>query len=204
MLRQLPHRREAVIRHLLLADLQELGHVAVRPAFDQQQFQHLQPHVIALLLPLADQLAQAAGDGLAFDFHTLVGPGQARRPRLAAVDLVVQRLGRRLGAGLHRPAAHAAELIGDLVGGDREEVGLQLALLVEIRQAVQEADERLLDHVLAGGPVAEAAVGERQQPALVAGDELLPARFGSPAGRICWINRRSLSDGIMSGYPTRP
>ena len=58
--------------------------------------------------------------------------------------------------------------------GDREEISLSSRLLVEVRQAVQEADERFLDHVLASGPVAQSAVGKRQQPAFVAGDELLP------------------------------
>ena len=71
------------------------------------------------------------------------------------------------------PAA-AAQLVGQLVGGDGEQVGLQLAAVVEVGQAVEEADEGFLHHVLAGPAVAQAALDEGQQPPFVTGDERLP------------------------------
>ena len=90
-----------------------------------------------------------------------------------------------------RPPALLAEVVGQLVGGDREEVGLHVPLLVVVRQAGQEPDERLLHHVLAGRPVAEAAVDEGEQPPLVALDQLPPGR-ASPA-RTCRTRRASAS-----------
>ena len=66
-----------------------------------------------------------------------------------------------------RVAADAAQVVRELVRGDREEIRLQLARLVEVGQAVQEADEGLLHDVLAGGPVVDAAIDERQQSPLV-------------------------------------
>src|SRR5205085_4830606 len=44
----------------------------------------------------------------------------------------------------------------------------------EVGQAVEEADERLLHHVLAGAAVAQAALDEGQQAPLVARDQRLP------------------------------
>src|SRR5262249_23719464 len=73
-----------------------------------------------------------------------------------------------------RPTALLAEVVGQLVGGDREEVRLQVPLLVVVRQAGQEADEGLLDHVLAGRTVAETAVDERDQPPFEPLDQLTP------------------------------
>src|SRR4051794_21485468 len=56
---ELLHRREAVVGDLLLADLQEGRHVAVGPALDPEQLHHLEAEVVPLLLPAAQDLAQA-------------------------------------------------------------------------------------------------------------------------------------------------
>ena len=73
-----------------------------------------------------------------------------------------------------RPPPLLPQVVGQLVRGDREQVRLHVPLLVVMRQAGQEADERLLHHVLAGGAVAEPAVDEGQQPPLEPLDELPP------------------------------
>ena len=70
-------------------------------------------------------------------------------PRLVAVDLVAEQVVGAFQAGLVLPTTEAAKLIGDLVGGDREKVSLQFAAVVKVGQAIEEADERLLDDVLA-------------------------------------------------------
>ena len=75
-----------------------------------------------------------------------------------------------------RPSALLAEVVGQLVGGDGEQVRLDVALLVVVRQAGEEADEGLLHDVLAGRAVAAPAVHARQQPALEPLDELPPGR----------------------------
>ena len=92
-----------------------------------------------------------------------------------AAGHLVERPAVVVGAELvDRPTPLLAEVVGQLVGGDREEVRLHVALLVVVREAGEEADERLLDDVLAGGPVAEPAVDERDQPPLVPLDQLSP------------------------------
>ena len=48
VLADLLHRGEAHVGDVLLADLQERRDVAVRPALDEQQLQHLDPHELAL------------------------------------------------------------------------------------------------------------------------------------------------------------
>src|SRR4030088_2874002 len=70
--------------------------------------------------------------------------------------------------------ALTAQMIGQLVRGDREQVRLQFTLVVEIGQAVEKADESLLNDVFTGGPIAQAPFDEGQQPALVARDQMLP------------------------------
>src|SRR5437879_5451420 len=47
-------------------------------------------------------------------------------------------------------------------------------MLVVVGQTVEKADERLLHHVLAGGPVTQAPLHKGEQPALVAGNQGLP------------------------------
>src|SRR5260221_3455961 len=70
--------------------------------------------------------------------------------------------------------AGLAQVIGEFVRGDGEQVRLQLAAFVEVRQAVEEADERLLHDVFAGAAVAETPLNIGEQAAFVAGDERLP------------------------------
>src|SRR5262249_13318362 len=94
-------------------------------------------------------------------------------PRVG-VELLVEQVGAALRQGPQRVPAAAAQVVGQLVGGDGEQVRLQLAAVVEVGQAVEGADERLLDHVLAGGAVAQPPLHEGQQPALVARDQGVP------------------------------
>jgi len=72
------------------------------------------------------------------------------------------------------PPALLAQVIGQLVSSDREEIGLHVSLLIVVGQAGQEPDERFLDHVLAGRSIAEPAIDKRQQPPLKPLDELPP------------------------------
>ena len=73
-------------------------------------------------------------------------------------------------------AARAAEMIGQLVRRDGEEIGLQFAAVIEIGKTVEEADEGLLHDVFAGGAVADASLNESEQPAFIPRDERFPAR----------------------------
>src|SRR5262249_1952192 len=73
------------------------------------------------------------------------------------------------------------QVIGHLVRGNREEVRLKLALVVEVGEGIEEADERLLDDVLGRGAVADAPDREGHQPALVQVDEPLPGGLVAPA-----------------------
>ena len=78
------------------------------------------------------------------------------------------------------PAA-AAQVIGQLVRSNGEEVRLKLPAVVEVGQAVEEADEGFLHHVFGGRAVADAALDESQKAAFVAGDEGVPGA-GRPDG----------------------
>ena len=71
-------------------------------------------------------------------------------------------------------AAFAAQVVGQLVGADREQVAFERAAAVVVRQAVQEAEERLLHDVFARAAAAEAAFDEGEQPAFVARDQIVP------------------------------
>jgi len=71
-------------------------------------------------------------------------------------------------------AAGAPQVVGQLVAGDGEEIGLELPAVVEIGQAVEKTDKRFLHHVLAGRAITDAALDKRQQPAFVTSDQPLP------------------------------
>ncbi len=105
---------------MLLADLQQLGHVAVGDAADQQQLQHFEAQEVAAGLPLADELAQCTSDGDAFKGALLRTPGGAGGGLLVRIDAVAQHVVAGVGVGELRPTAFAAQLIRDLVGGNRE------------------------------------------------------------------------------------
>ena len=96
-------------------------------------------------------------------------------PRASAGDFI-ERPAVVVGAELvDRPPALLPQMVGELVRGDREQVGLGISFFVVMRQAGKEADERFLNDVLAGRAIAQAAVNKREQPALKAFDELLPS-----------------------------
>lgn len=65
-------------------------------------------------------------------------------------------------------------MVGQFVGGNREQVSFQRPMLVEVRQAGQEPDERLLHEVLGRRLLARAALDIGQQPALEPGDQFVP------------------------------
>ena len=93
----------------------------------------------------------------------------------ATAGHLVERTAVVVGAELvDGPPALLAQVIGQLVGSDREEIGLHVSFLVVVGQAGQEPDERFLDHVLAGRSITEPAVDKRQQPPLEPLDELPP------------------------------
>ena len=95
----------------------------------------------------------------------------ARRPRSDRLPAVAAFLGHQRQRG---PAAFMTQEVGQLVGGDGEQIALQRLIRVVVRQAVEEADEGLLDQVLGRGPIGHPAGDEAQQPAFVARDELVP------------------------------
>src|SRR5579884_2209156 len=95
--------------------------------------------------------------------------------------------------------AVAAEVIGQLVRGDGEKIGLQFAAVVEVGQAVEEADEGFLHHVFTGVAVTDAALDESQQPALVARDQRLP---GAGIAAADLLNQQTVALGGHWRYPT--
>ena len=99
------------------------------------------------------------------------------------IELVLQDIAGAFGSGVHGMTAQAAQVIGQLVRGDGEQISLKLAALVVVGQAVEEADKSFLDHVFAGGPVVEPAFDESQQPAVVAPISL--AQASGSCWRIC-------------------
>src|SRR5690349_18951972 len=96
-------------------------------------------------------------------------------------------------------SAVAAEVIGQFVGGDGEKIGLQLAAVVEVGQAVEEADERFLHHIFTGVAVTDAALDESQQPALIARDQRLP---GAGIAGADLLNQQTVAFGGHWRYPT--
>ncbi len=68
-------------------------------------------------------------------------------------------------------------MIGKLVGGNREEIGLQLAAIVEMRQTVKKTYEGFLHDVFAGRTVVDPALHEGEQPAFIALDEVFPGAW---------------------------
>src|SRR5579875_302914 len=94
--------------------------------------------------------------------------------------------------------AVTAEMIGQFVRGDGEEIGLQLAAIVEVRQAVEEADEGFLHHVFTGIAVADTALHKSQQPTLVARNQRLPgARIAVPD----LLDQQTIAFGGHCCYP---
>src|SRR5262249_39813673 len=144
-----------------------------RPAFDEQQLEHLEAFEIAIRLPLVEDLPQRPRNRFAFDRFALAAARLAGR-RLVLVELLVQHIAGTIRNMLQRMAAAAAQMVRELVRGDREQISLQFAAVVEVRQAVEEADESLLNDILARGAIAEPAIDEGQQPPLVARDQLVP------------------------------
>src|SRR5262245_56209453 len=97
---------------------------------------------------MPDDLAQAMGDGNAFQLPPFLAASYAGRCRVV-VELLVEEVRRAVGGGFERMTALAAQMVGELVGGDGEQVGLQFAAFIEVGQAIEETDESLLHHVLA-------------------------------------------------------
>src|SRR5262249_47323906 len=113
------------------------------------------------------------GDRLALQVAAFLTACHAARGRVL-VELLVENVGGAVGNVVQRVPSDAAQVIGQLVRGDGEQVRLQLTAVVEVGQAVEKADESFLDDVVAGGAVVQAAIDEGQQAALVARDELVP------------------------------
>src|SRR5436190_9444991 len=66
-------------------------------------------------------------------------------------------------------------MVGELIGADREQVTFQRPATVVVGQAVEKAQKRLLNDVLAGAAAAKAAFDEGEQPAFVADDQIAPS-----------------------------
>src|SRR5439155_4165242 len=173
MLAQLLDGGETVVGHLLLADLQQGGHVAIRPAPDKQELHYLEAHELAAVLPLANHVAETFFDGLRFQHAPLLAAGHARRG-LVMVKLLLQDIARAVGRRVQWMAARAPQMIRYLVRSNGEKISLKLTAVVEMGQAVEKADERLLDDVLARGAVAQPPLDKGEQPAFITGNERLP------------------------------
>src|SRR5271157_5191444 len=165
---------ELAAGHGLLGDIQEPGDILIGPALDDQQLQAADAVVIFPRQPFANELAHGFAEQLLLGLAALSAAGDARRgPRAAGhlIEWTAVVVGAELVDG---PPALLAQVIGQLVSSDREEIGLHVSLLVVVGQAGQEPDERFLDHVLAGRSIAEPTIDKRQQPPLEPLDELPP------------------------------
>src|SRR5260370_42385687 len=91
------------------------------------------------------------------------------------IVLALQNVAGAFGGGVQRMPARAAEVVGDFVRSDGEKIGLQLAGLVEVRQAVEKPDEGFLNDILAGRPIVQPPIDESQQPALIASNQSVPS-----------------------------
>src|SRR6478672_11365378 len=98
--------------------------------------------MVAGLLPGADKAPQAAGERFFFERLPFPASGDTGSGGMH-VGTLLERVAARLVLGdlLDRMPAGLAQVIGQLVRRDREEVRLQLAFVVVVRQAGQKADE---------------------------------------------------------------
>jgi hypothetical protein len=90
------------------------------------------------------------------------------------IVLVLQHVAGAFRGGMKRMPAGTAEMIGDFVRCDGEKIGLQLAGLVEVRQAVEKSDKSLLDNILACRPIVQPAIDKRQEPAFITSYQTVP------------------------------
>ena len=105
-------------------------------------------------------------------------------PFAAAAHDAARRRARRVnpkGSNRRRPppdaapaGAFAPQMIGQLVGRDAEQVAFQRPLAIEVGQAGQKTDERLLDDIFAGGPIVQATFDKRQQASFEADNQIAP------------------------------
>ncbi len=79
-----------------------------------------------------------------------------------------------VGVDPYRRRVSAAKEIGDASAEDPEQEGLECRLASKPGQALQQPDERLLHDIFRFRSVGQRTPRERQQPALVAGHQLLP------------------------------
>ncbi len=185
MIGEFLNRAEAHVGDLLFGQVEFLSDVLVRPAFDEQKFENLDAFEIALAEPLAEQSAEAASDGAFLQLLPFVAAGDA-----AGGGTGIGSLEERVVAGgvfgglLHGVPAELAQMVGQLVRRDGEEVGLQFAFVVVVRQTIQKADEGFLDEVVAGIGIFDATVEEGAEAAFEAGDELPPGVGVSLADRL--------------------
>ena len=165
----------------LLGDSQVFGDVFIGPALDDQKLDAAESVELAAIDPIADESAEGFGEHAFLGDPTFVASGDARRGARSAGDFL-KRAAVVVGAELvDRPSALLAKVVGQFVGGDREQIRFGVAFLVVMRQAGEEADKRFLNDVLAGGAIAQAAIDERQQAAFKPFDEVLPgARVARP------------------------
>src|SRR5262245_4700671 len=92
VLGDLLHRRKADVRHLLLADLEVLGNVAVGPAAAEQQFHHLEALEFGVVAPFLDELAQGAGYGGLLELALFGAAGGARSGSLPGIQLMIEQI----------------------------------------------------------------------------------------------------------------
>ena len=159
-------RPEANVGDLLFGQAELLGDVLVRPTFDEKSSSVLTRSKSPLASQSRRRLAEAASDRVFLEGPAFVAAGDAGGRRLES--------GRCWSGSL--PAASSvacctgcrpslAQVVGQLVRRDREEIRLQFAFVVVMRQAVEEADEGFLDEIVANVGLLDAAMQEaRSRP----------------------------------------
>ena len=131
LFRQFLDGGKANVGHLLFGYAEIGGDITVGPALDQKKLDDLEADIVAALAPLADHLAEATAHGLTFQLLAFLAAGQAGGGGVL-VELILQDIARALRGGVQGMPAYAPQMIGELVRGDGEQVGLQLPRFVEI------------------------------------------------------------------------
>ena len=166
---------EFEVGDLLLGDAERGGDLFVRRTAHEEQLHALHFFPVALRAPVVDLLGDAVGECVFFEVAAFAAAGDAAGGAVAAGH--VPGAAAAGGGGRKRQggaAAFAAQVVGQLVGGDREQIAFERAAGVVVGQAGEEADERFLHDVFARGAAAQPAIDERQQPAFVLRDERIP------------------------------
>src|SRR5262249_100371 len=121
-----------------------------------------------------NDVAHGTDDSAILELFPLLTSHQARRG-LLVVELLIQQISGAIGGSMQRVAPGATEMVGQFVGGDGKKVSLKFTAIIEMGEAIEEADEGFLNDVFARGPIVEAPFDEGQKPSLITRDEVFPS-----------------------------